>query len=37
MGYGTLRPYTGSSIDRDIALTNIGSTTPNNVRVQQVP
>lgn len=29
--------YTGSGNDRDPILVNVGSTTPNNVRVQQLP
>ena len=29
--------YTGSGTDRDPILVNVGSTTPNNVRVQQLP
>ena len=28
---------TGSGNDRDPILVNVGSTTPNNVRVQQLP
>jgi len=34
--YGTVK-YTGSANDRDPILVNVGSTTPNNVRVQQLP
>ena len=29
--------YTGSGNDRDIILLNVGSTTPNNVRTEQLP
>ena len=29
--------YTGSGNDRDIILTNVGSTMPNNTRTQQLP
>ena len=29
--------YTGANNDRDPILLNVGSTTPNNVRVQQLP
>ena len=29
--------YTGTSNDRDPVLVNVGSTTPNNVRTQQLP
>jgi len=29
--------YTGSGNDRDPILVNVGSTTPNNVRVAQLP
>ena len=29
--------YTGSGNDRDPILVNVGSTTPNNVRVEQLP
>ena len=29
--------YTGTANDRDIILTNVGSTTPNNTRTQQLP
>jgi len=29
--------YTGSANDRDPILVNVGSTTPNNVRTQQLP
>lgn len=29
--------YTGSANDRDVVLVNVGSTTPNNVRTQQLP
>ena len=29
--------YTGTASDRDIILTNVGSTTPNNTRTQQLP
>ncbi len=29
--------YTGSGNDRDPILINVGSTTPNNTRVQQLP
>ncbi|MBL0043314.1 MAG: hypothetical protein IPP33_02505 [Flavobacteriales bacterium] len=29
--------YTGSGNDRDPILVNVGSTTPNNVRLQQLP
>lgn len=28
---------TGSGNDRDPILVNVGSTTPNNIRVQQLP
>ena len=29
--------YTGSGNDRDPILVNVGSTTPNNIRVEQLP
>ena len=29
--------YTGANNDRDIILSNVGSTTPNNSRTQQLP
>ncbi len=29
--------YTGSANDRDIILTNVGSTTPIDTRTQQLP
>jgi hypothetical protein len=29
--------YTGSGNDRDVILVNVGSTTPNNSRLQQLP
>ncbi|MBP7513925.1 MAG: hypothetical protein KA791_05230 [Flavobacteriales bacterium] len=29
--------YTGTANDRDIILTNVGSTTPTNTRWQQLP
>ena len=29
--------YTGSGNDRDPILVNVGSTTPNNSRVEQLP
>ena len=29
--------YTGSGNDREPILVNVGSTTPNNVRTQQLP
>jgi hypothetical protein len=29
--------YTGSANDRDIILTKVGSTTPNNTRVATLP
>ena len=33
---GTVK-YTGSTNDRDPILVNVGSTTPNNTRTEQVP
>ena len=29
--------YTGGGNDRDPILVNVGSTTPNNIRVEQLP
>jgi hypothetical protein len=29
--------YTGTANDRDPILVNVGSTTPNNTRVRQLP
>ena len=29
--------YTGSANDRDVILINVGSTTPNHTRTQQLP